>query len=126
MAVYSRHNDKLCTHRSAQRQAVLDGRGPLPFEKAPIVIESSGAFSNFTQDWFKKMVKIEKSQQAWNGTGVFTSRRLQGLDWTCSANSFSSWHLQSLSVAQARLQAQAVNHMISICEHPEHMVVPHG
>ena len=70
------------------------------------------------------MVKIDKSQQDWNGTGVFTSRRLRGLDWTWSANSFSSWHLQSLSVAQARLQAQAVNHMISVCEHQELWAAP--
>ena len=118
-AAGNRHEAKLSTHRVAERQAVQDGLGPLPFDKAPIVIETSGAFSNFTQKWFKKMVKIDKSQQDWNGTGVFTSRRLRGLDWTWSANSFSSWHLQSLSVAQARLQAQAVNHMISICEHQE-------
>ena len=98
----------------------------VPFDKAPIVIETSGAFSNFTQNWFQKMVKIDKSQQDWNGTGVFTSRRLRGLDWTWSANSFSSWHLQSLSVAQARLQAQAVNHMISVCEHQELWAAPVG
>ena len=51
-AAVSRHNDKLSTHRSAQRQAVQDGSGPLPFDKAPIVIETSGAFSSFTQAWF--------------------------------------------------------------------------
>ena len=89
-------------------------------------METSGAFSNFTQNWFKKMVKIDKSQQACSGTGVFTSRRLQSLDWTWSANSFSSWHLQSISMAHARLQVQAVNHMISECEHQEQWAAPVG
>ena len=89
-AAASRHGAKLRTHKAAQRQATQDGLGPLPFDKAPIIIETSGAFSNFTQNWFKKMVKIDKSQQAWNGAGVFTSRHLRNLDWTWSANSFSS------------------------------------
>ena len=117
---------KLRTHKVAQRQATQDGLGPLPFEKAPIVMETSGVCSNFTQNWFKKMVRIEKAKQAQFGTGVFTSRRLQSLDWTWSANSFSSWHLQSISMAHARLQAQAVNHMISECEHQAHWAAPNG
>ena len=126
VAAVDRHNAKLNTHKAAQRQAIQDGIGPLPFEKAPIVMETSGAFSNYTQNWFKKMVRIEKAQQAQFGTGVFTSRRLQSLDWTWSANSFSSWHLQSISMAHARLQAQAVNHMISECEHQAHWAAPNG
>ena len=115
VAAVDRHNAKLNTHKAAQRQAIQDGLGPLPFEKAPIVMETSGAFSNYTQNWFKKMVRIEKAQQAQFGTGVFTSRRLQSLDWTWSANGFGSWNSQCISVAHARMQAQAVNDLIGEC-----------
>ena len=124
VAASDRHGQKLNNHIRAVRQAAQDGIGPLPFEKAPLVLETSGAFSNFTQNWFKKMVKIDKARQEWLGTGVYTSRRLRNLDWTWSANSFSSWHLQSIAVAHARLQAQAVDNMISECEHQDYWVLP--
>ena len=91
-----------------------------------LVSETSGAFSNFTQNGLKKMVKIDKARQQWFGTAVYTSRRSRNLDWTWSANSFSSWHLQPIAVAHARLQAQAVNNMISECEHQDYWVVPVG
>mgnify|MGYP007071511272 CR=1 FL=1 len=122
----ARHQQKKGTHTRAERQAARDGTGPLPFEKAPIVMETSGAFSKFTQDWFKKLVRVDKAQQAWRGTGVYTSRRLRNLDRTWSANSFSSWHSQCISVAHARLQAQAVNEMIGECLERDYPVAPNG
>ena len=125
-AAKARHQQKKGTHTRAERQAARDGTGPLPFEKAPIVMETSGAFSKFTQDWFKKLVRVDKAQQAWRGNGVYSSRRLRNLDWTWSANSFGSWHSQCISVAHARMQAQAVNDLIGECLEKDYPVAPNG
>ena len=89
-------------------------------------METSGAFSKFTQDCFKKLVRVDKALQAWRRNGVYFSRRLRSLGWTWSANSFSSWHSQCISVAHARMQAQTVNDMIGECLERDYPVAPNG
>ena len=101
-AAEKRHKDKMYTHRKALAEA---GAAGLPFTKAPLVFETTGAMGKETQKWWKEVCKMEKDQR---GEGETTSRRELGLDWTFTANGFASYWLQSFSMSMARTMAESI------------------
>ena len=101
-AAEKRHKDKMYTHRKALAEA---GAAGLPFIKAPLVFETTGAMGKETQKWWKEVCKMEKDQR---GEGETTSRRERGLDWTFTANGFASYWLQSFSMSMARTMAESI------------------
>ena len=90
------------TRRKALAEA---GAAGLPFIKAPLVFETTGAMGKETQKWWKEVCKMEKDQR---GEGETTSRRERGLDWTFTANGFASYWLQSFSMSMARTMAESI------------------
>ena len=102
-----RHKDKMSTHAKALSAAGVAG---LPFVKVPLAIESTGAFGKETQTWWREVAAIEVDQRA---CGETTSRKDLGLEWSFTANGFTSFWLQSISMSMARTQAEAIIQFIN-------------
>jgi len=77
----------------------------LPFVKVPLAFETTGAMGRETQEWWESVLELERRER---GDAAEPSRRDMGLDHTWTANSFSSFWLQSISMAIARTQAESV------------------
>ena len=58
-----------------------------------------------TQKWRKSVLKLETDRR---GMGETTSRQQLGLEYTWSANRFSTYWRQAISMAHAREQAESV------------------
>ena len=69
------------------------------YEKVPLVMESTGAWGPSMQQWWTRMLKAHNAA-AQEEAGL--SRRARGLDHTWSANSFTTWWAQRISVAYMR------------------------
>ena len=57
------------------------------------------------QKWWKTVLQLEQAEHV---PGQPTSRRDKGLEHTFSANGFSTYWLQSISLAYARAQAESI------------------
>ena len=75
-----------------------------PIEKLPLVMEATGAFGTKMQKWWKGMKKLEADFRS----GRPRSLQDQGLEHTWSANVWSSFQRQRLSIGIARLQAEGI------------------
>ena len=76
----------------------------------PIVFETTGAMGKETQKWWKDLVEwSQKRDDELEGT---RSRRQMGLEHTWSANDWSSFWLQRISVTHARHQAESIIELI--------------
>ena len=82
----------------------------LQFEKKPLVFETTGAMGVETKKWWKSVLALYHAQRE---PGEPTSRRELGLDYTWSANHFSSFWLQTLSFCQAVALAESVDLWVS-------------
>ena len=100
-AAHNRHVEKMGTFHRAE--AAAGGVG-LNFIKLPIVFESTGAMGEETQKWWQQMLKIEKE----NLNEGAISRRELGLEHTWTANNWSNFWLQRISMVLARHQAETV------------------
>ena len=98
----ARHTAKMATHRKALDAA---GAAGLPFNKKPLVFETTGAMGNEAQQWWTAVLKMEQAQRV---PGDPTSRRDLGLEHTFSANGFATYWLQSISLSYARSQAESI------------------
>merc|ERR1712216_736188 len=92
----------MATHRKALDAA---GAAGLPFNKKPLVFETTGAMDNEAQQWWTAVLKMEQAQRV---PGDPTSRRDLGLEHTFSANGFGTYWLQSISLSYARSQAESI------------------
>ena len=101
VAAALRHKAKLQTHKKVLKEAGDQG---LPFTKAPLVFETTGAMGEETQKWRKSIVEMDADQRI---TGAPKSRRKQGLEHTWFVNKFSSYWLQMFSMAHARIRAES-------------------
>ena len=88
-----------------QRQLEDAGQAGLPFVKVPLAFETTGAMGKETQDWWKSVLELEQRER---GDVAAPSRRDMGLEHTWTANSFASYWLQSMSMVNARAQAESV------------------
>ena len=113
IAAKTRHDVKVANHR---KQVEKTGGQGLPFTLVPLAFETTGAMGRETQKWWKSVIALEAERRV----GAATSRLDQGLDSTWTANDFSSYWLQALSMAHARTQAESILTWISKCQ-PEHM-----
>ena len=84
-------------------EAAAGGVG-LSFIKLPIVFETTGAMGQETQKWWREMLEIEKE----NLNEGAISRRELGLEHTWTANNWSNFWLQRISMVHARHQAETV------------------
>ena len=84
------------------------GAQGIPFKFQPLAFEATGAMGAETQKWWKSIVQLEESMRTEG-----SSLRDQGLDHTWSANSFSSYWRQHISMAMAKAQAQGVANCIA-------------
>ena len=93
---------------------------PTAFQFQPLAFETTGAMGRETEKWWKSVVAMEAELRA---GGQPSSRRDLGLEHTWAANSFSSYWRQSIAMAFARAQAEAVVSCIkqSCGSHPESM-----
>ena len=107
-AARKRHDDKMATFQKALDAA---GAAGLPFIKQPLVFETTGAMGTETQKWWKEMVALAHKHDKDRQGGV-RSRRQMGLEHTWSANDWSSFWLQRLSIAHARHQAESITQLI--------------
>ena len=102
-----RQNTKLSEFRSMMREAAEAGT---PIQKIPLVMETSGAYGSEMQNWWKDMVKLEGEVR---GVGTPRSLQDQGLLHTWSANIWSTFQRQKLSMGVARMQAEGIIKKIS-------------
>ena len=100
-AAHNRHTEKMGTFRRAEASA---GGAGLSFSKLPIVFETTGAMGEETKKWWDQMMVIASE----TANGCHLSRRARGLEHTWSANSWSSYWLQRISMAHARHQAESL------------------
>ena len=98
-AAKDKYRKKMNTHDKAVEQANRQNL-VLPFDKYPLVFETTGAYGKETLAWFNSMVAHWKDLK-------MPSLRDLGLDHTWSAASYESFWSQRLSMAQAQLQAEA-------------------
>jgi len=106
-AAHIRHTAKMKSYRTALDMA---GAAGLPFVKMPIVFETTGAMSKETRKWWKELVEwSQKRDDEREGT---RSRREMGLEHTWSANDWSSYWLQRISLTHARHQAESIIQLI--------------
>ena len=75
------------------------------YTKVPIVMESTGAWGNGMQRWWKQVLVLHNRVAAEQAP---YSRRHRGLDHTWSANSFSSYWAQRISCAYMRNLAESI------------------
>ena len=80
----------------------------LPFDKCPLVFESTGAYGKQTLVWFNDMVSQWKKLK-------MPSLRNAGLAHTFSANNFESFWSQRLSMVQAQHHAEAAYSLMHVC-----------
>ena len=99
-----KYRSKMRSHTVATDQATAQGL-VLPFDKYPLVFESTGAYGKHTLMWFNDMVKHHMSLH-------LPSLRAMGLAHTFTANSFSSFWGQRLSMVQALHHAESVVHLL--------------
>ena len=109
VAATARHKGKLSTHRKALLQA---GPAGLAFVKRPLVFETTGAMGKETQKWWESVKQLNRERHEFDPK----SRRLRGKQHTWSANSFSTYWLQSIAVAHARTQAESIRQWIGVCQ----------
>ena len=105
------------THKRPLEEA---GDKDLPFTKGSLVFETTGAMGEETQKWWNSIVEMEADQRT---PGAPQSRQEQGLEHTWSANNFSSYALQTISVSQARMPAESIpqwtgTHTATYCHVP--------
>ena len=100
-AALNRHTEKMGTLHRAEAAA---GGVVLNFIKLPIVFESTGAMGEETQKWWQQMLKIEKENL---NEGAISRRELK-LEHTWTANNWSNFWLQRISMVLARHQAETV------------------
>ena len=81
-----------------------------PIQKIPLVLETSVAFGSEMQNWWKEMVKLEGEVR---GVGTPSSLQDQGFSHTWSANIWSTFQRQKLSMGIARMQAEGIMKNIS-------------
>ena len=112
VAAAGRHTIKLGTHKKALQEAGDQG---LPSTKGPLVFGTTGAMGEETQKWpwWKSIVEMGADQRM---PGAPQSRRKQGLEHTWSANKFSSYWLQTVSISYARMQEESVAQWIGTCQ----------
>ena len=119
-AAQKRHTEKMGTHNTARATARAAGT-ELPFTKLPIVFETTGAMGAETQKWWKDLVQMaQKRDDDMEGT---QSRRQMGLEHTWSANDWSSYWLQRISIAHARHQAESITQLIGASQPVQYGVV---
>ena len=100
---------KLGIHKRALEEAGDQG---LPFIKGPLVFETTGAMGEETQQWGKSIVEMEADQRT---PGAPQSRREQGIEHTWSAHKFSSYWVQSFSMARqdaSRIHRSVDSHLL--------------
>ena len=95
---------------SYQKALATAGAAGLPFVKLPLVFETTGAMGAETQKWWQELVAMAYKRD--DDMGGIRSRRQRGLDHTWSANDWSSYWLQRISVAHARHQAESITQLI--------------
>ena len=110
VAAAVQHTVKLGTHKKALEEAGDQG---LPFTKGPLVFETTDAMEEETQKLRKSIVQMGADQRI---PGAPQSRRKQGLEYTWSANRFSSYWLQTVSMSHARMQADFIPQWIGTCQ----------
>ena len=84
---------------------MLEARDDFIF--SPLAFEATGAMGLETQEWWKKIVKEDAARR--KARDESSSRLLNQLPATWAANSFSTFWLQSFSMAQARTQAHSID-----------------
>ena len=99
------HNKKLEIFR---RQLEAAGPAGLQFEKKPLAFEATGAMGKETQEWWKGVVKLATERQRHHVQEQQT--------WT--ANGFSSYYLQLISMTLARTNAESVVSWIGRSQQP--------
>ena len=99
------HREKTHLYDLRRREAGAQG---IPFKFQPLAFEATGAMGAETQKWWKSIVELEASMRAEG-----SSLRDQGRDHTWSANSFSSYWRQHISMAMAKAQAQGIANCIA-------------
>ena len=87
-----------------QRQLEGAGQAGLPFVKVPLAFETTGAMGRETQEWWESVLELERRER---GDAAEPSRRDMGWEHTWTADSFSSFWLQSISMGIARTQAES-------------------
>ena len=112
MAAALRHKVKLGTHKRELEEAKDQG---LPFMQGPLVFEGTGAMGEEAQKWWKSIVEMETDQRT---PGAPQSRGEQGLEHTWSANKFSSYWLQTISMSHARMQSESIAQWIGLANAP--------
>ena len=105
-AAKDREGKKISEFRPMMREAAEAGA---PIEKIPLVMETTGAFGIRMQKWWKEMKKLEAEFRS----GRPLSLQDQGLEHTWSANVWSTFQRQKLSMGVARLQAEGIIKKIS-------------
>ena len=95
------HTVKLGTHKRALERS--------PLHEGALVFENRGYGA---QKWCTPIVEGEADQRI---PGAPQSRQEQGLEHTWSANKFSSYWLQTFSMAHARMQAESIAQWIGTC-----------
>ena len=86
-------------------QKAQAGVGGLPFVKVPFVFETTGAMRSETQKWWQGVLTLERKSR---DPADPVSRKDQGLDWSFTANAFSSYWRQAISMSMARTMAESI------------------
>ena len=102
MAAAIRHKDKMAVFATQKAQA---GVGGLPFVKVPLVFETTGAMGKETEKWWQGVLILERKSR---DPALPVSRKDQDLDWSFTANAFSSYWRQAISMSMARTMAESV------------------
>ena len=103
IAAGARHKKKMDLHH--RRLGMLEARDDFIF--SPLAFEATGAMGLETQEWWKKIVKEDAARR--KARDESSNRLLNQLPATWAANSFSTFWLQSFSMAQARTQAHSID-----------------
>ena len=81
------------------KQLEAAGQGGLQFEKKPLAFETTGAMGKETQEWWKSVLKLARTDP---------KPKLAQSDTTWTARKFSPYYLQLISMTLARSQAESV------------------
>ena len=108
MAAAVRHTVKLETRKRALEEAGTKVSPPLVFETTGAI-----AIGEEIQTLWKSIVEMEADQCI---PGAPQSRQEQGLEHTWAANKFSSYWLQTSSMAHAMMQADSIAQWIETCQ----------
>ena len=106
VAAALQHKAKLETPKNALEEIGDQG---LPCTNGPLFYETTRAVGEDTWKWWKSIVEMEADQHVPGATPI---RQEKGLEHTWSAKTFSSYWVQTFSMAHAKIQAESIAQLI--------------